>query len=113
MKTQATTALETFAEMAPELRRAAILDDSGELVAASTGDPAWSKLAGAVVDAVDGVEGEPFDSGHVALEEGEVFVVRENGLVMVAVTERLVLASLTLFDMRMSLRGLDSGGADA
>ena len=42
-----------------------------------------------------------------------MFVVRENGLVMVAVTERLVLASLTLFDMRMSLRGLDSGGADA
>ena len=99
--------------MAPELRRAAILDETGRVVATSGTDPSWSQKAAAVVAAIGAVEENPFDSGHVALDEGEVFVVRENGMVMVAVTERLVLASLTLFDMRMSLRGLTPEAADA
>jgi hypothetical protein len=109
----ATRILESFAEMAPELRRAAILDEGGELLAASSEDSSWAVRAKAVIEALDQVETAPFDSGHIATEEGEVFVVRENGALMVAVTERLVLASLTIFDMRMSLRSLTGSKADA
>ena len=105
--------LESFAEMAPELRRAAILDEDGNLLAASGEDESWAGRATAVVEALDSVQSEPVDSGHIATDEGEVFVVRENGAVMVAVTERLVLASLTIFDMRMSLRSLTGSKADA
>ena len=48
---------------------------------------------------------------HVATEDGEAFAVRQGDLAMVAVTERFVLASLMLFDMRSVLRDLTSGTA--
>jgi hypothetical protein len=45
----------------------------------------------------------------VATGEGEVFAVRDDELAVVAVTERFVLASLTIFDMRAVLRDLKAG----
>ncbi|MGB0121246.1 MAG: hypothetical protein WBP55_09875, partial [Solirubrobacterales bacterium] len=55
----------------------------------------------------------PVDSAHLATDEAEIFVVREKGLVLVAVTARFVLASLTGFDLRMALRDLSKGAENA
>lgn len=94
--------------MEPELKAAAIFRGDGgpaDLVAA-TGDLGWAGNAGDVARAVRNAAEGGFDSAHIALEQGEVFVVAEAGFTLVAATGRFVLASLTRFDARMCLRDL-------
>lgn len=101
--------LENLAELEPELRGAAIFSRDGtrrELVAARDDDDEWAEAAAEVADAVELAASGEFDSAHVALDDGEVFVVAEAGFTLVASTGRFVLASLTGYDMRMSLRDL-------
>lgn len=96
-----------LAELEPDVRAAGIFNSDGSPVASSAPDlPAFLEAAPELIGAISSVceEGREFDSCHVALEDGEVFMVRESGLTMIAVTERFVLASLTGFDMRMALR---------
>lgn len=100
--------LEELAELEPELKGAAIIGAGGEAVAARSEDPGWAEGAAALLGAVDSAGDRPVDSAHIATGRGEVFVVREGDLALVAVTGRFVLASLTGFDMRMSLRDLNS-----
>jgi len=109
-------AIESLAEMEPELRRAAVFAGDGAAgpVLATTGDPDWTetarRLAGELAAATPG----DFDSAHVALDSGEVFVLADAGYTLVATTGRFVLASLTRFDARMCLRDLaaERGGKD-
>gem|GEM_PF-1179789 len=97
--------LENLAELEPELVSAGIFDSGLEPVATSSTDVAWSKQAAALLEALEaGSAGQTLDSAHVASTAGEVFVVTESGLSLVAVTGRYVLASLTSYDMRMALR---------
>lgn len=97
-----------LAELEPDVRAAGIFDSDGRPVASSAPDlPGFLEAAPRLLEAVESAsapQGREFDSCHIALEDGEVFAVREAGLTMVAVTERFVLASLTGFDMRMALR---------
>lgn len=107
--------LENLAELEPELKAAAILDAGGKAVA-STGTGvgiAWFDAAGDLLDSVDSVRERPVDSAHLATETAEIFVVRESGFSLVAVTGRFVLASLTSFDMRMALRDVFKGESHA
>ena len=95
-----------LAEISPQLRGCAILSERGELLAAS-GDPeAWSAAAAELIAAADAGGTEPASHAHVATADGEAFLVREAGLVAVAVSERFVLASLMIFDLRAVLREL-------
>ena len=74
---------------------------------ASSGDPeAWGTAAADLLAAADSAGSEPAAHAHVATADGEVFGVRETGLAAVAVTERFVLASLVVFDLRTALREL-------
>ena len=99
--------LSFLTEMSPDLRGAAILDDDGAVLAASGEEPeAWGEAARALLAAADAADPEPAEQVHVASESGEVFALRLEGLVAVAVTERFALASLILFDMRQALREL-------
>jgi hypothetical protein len=98
--------LEELAELEPELRGAAIIGPGGTTLAVRSEDPGWAGDAIALLGAVDAAGVREVDSAHIATEQAEVFVVREGDLALVAVTERFVLASLTGFDMRMSLRDL-------
>jgi hypothetical protein len=99
-------ALAVLHEMSPDLRGGAILDSSGEVVAAS-GDPGdWGSGAAKLFAAADAAGSEPAEAVHVATEAGEVFALRHAGLVGVTVTERFTLASLALYDLRSALRGL-------
>lgn len=98
-------------ELSPEMRGGAILDR--EKVLAASGDGAeWGEAAGGLLVLSDEV-GEAAEQVHVATESGEVFAVRDAGLLAVAVTERFVLASLMAFDMRSVLRDLAASGAPA
>jgi hypothetical protein len=98
-------------EVSPEMRGCAILSEAGGTLAASGDLEAWGDAAGRLISAGDAVTGEPTTHTHVATGEGEVFSVREGGLVGVAVTERFVLASLMVFDLRTVLRDIAVSGA--
>jgi hypothetical protein len=93
-------------EISPEMRGCAILSEAGGTLAASGELDAWAAAARKLIAAGDAARGEPAAHSHVATGEGEVFCVRENSLVGVAVTERFVLASLMVFDLRSVLRDL-------
>ncbi len=106
----AEAALAFLTEMSPDLRGAAILEDGGEVLAA-TGEPGrWGEDAAALFALADGAEAEAVEQVHVATEQGEVFALRHAGFAVVAVTERFALASLLFFDMRSTLRELAKGG---
>lgn len=96
--------LDNLAELEPELVSAGIFKDRRP-VAVTSGSDGWPDAAIEVLEAVEaGSGGEAVDSAHIAASGGEVFVVRDSGLELVAVTGRFVLASLTGYDMRMALR---------
>jgi hypothetical protein len=104
-------ALAFLAEMSPDLRGAAILDSAGAVLAATAAVGRWAEDGSALLEVADHAGEEPVEQLHVDTEQGEVFSVRSEGLVAIAVTERFALASLMLFDLRSILRDLASGAA--
>jgi hypothetical protein len=93
-------------EISPEMRGCAILDAGGEVLASTGEQEDWTQRSRELLAAVDSAGEEPAAHAHIATGDGEVFCVRQDGLVAVAVTERFVLASLMLFDLRAVLREL-------
>lgn len=93
-------------EISPEMRGCAILDAGGEVLASSGEDDAWKQASHELLEAADSAGGESAAHAHVATGDGEVFCVRHEGMTAVAVTDRFVLASLMLFDLRAVLRDL-------
>ena len=67
---------------------------------------AWGGASRELLEAADRADGQKAAHVHIATADGEVFCVREGQLVAVAVTDRFVLASLMIFDLRAALRGL-------
>lgn len=108
----AEAALAFLAEMSPDLRGAAILDSSGDVLAADGEPERWREDAAALFAVADRAAAEPVEQVHVATEQGEVFALRHAGLAAVVVTERFALASLMLFDMRSTLRELAQGAGE-
>ncbi|HSK49638.1 MAG TPA: hypothetical protein VK889_03990 [Solirubrobacterales bacterium] len=102
-------ALSFLTEMSPDLRGAAILSEEGAVLAASGEEERWAEDAATLLAVADGAGSEPVEQVHIGTEQGEVFALRHEGLVAVAVTERFALASLMLFDMRAVLRDLARG----
>jgi hypothetical protein len=105
--------LENLGELEPELRAAAVIGRDGATLASTGSEPEWSARAAELLGALDRAGGREIDSAHLATPSGEIFVVREGGLALVAVTGRFVLASLTSFDIRMALRDLNQEAARA
>lgn len=106
----AASALAYLTEMSPDLRGGAILDAAGTVLAASDRPERWRDDAETLLAVADGAGAEPIEQLHIATEQGEVFAVRGEGLVALAVADRFALASLLLFDMRAILRDLAEGG---
>jgi predicted regulator of Ras-like GTPase activity (Roadblock/LC7/MglB family) len=106
----ADAALAFLTEMSVDLRGAAILDSDGAVLAATADPERWREDAANLFAVADSAGGEQVEQVHVATEQGEVFALRHQGLVAVAVTERFALSSLMFFDMRSILRGLARGG---
>jgi photosystem II stability/assembly factor-like uncharacterized protein len=97
-------ALARLAELAVDLRAAAILGDDGTVLATTGPGNEWAEqsleLIGSARDAVGGV----VDRLHIGTTDGEVFALPEHGRWCVAITERFTLASLLIFDLRVVLR---------
>jgi hypothetical protein len=91
------------------MRGCAIFAESGALLAATGNRERWGAAGQELIAAADAAGGEPVAQSHVATGDGEAFCVREGGMVAVAVTERFVLASLMMFDLRNTLRRLSFG----
>jgi hypothetical protein len=100
-----------FQSLSSTMRGCAIFDEEGMLAATGDGER-WYEAGRALVEAADGATASEASHAHVATEEGEAFVLRLGGVVMVAVTDRFVLASLVFADMRAALRDA-AGGAPA
>ena len=96
----AEAALAFLTEMSPDLRGAAILDADGAVLAASGDAERWGEAPRRCSRPPTRADAEPAEQVHVATEQGEVFALRHDGLVAVAVSERFALASLLFFDMR-------------
>lgn len=106
LRQRARLVLDTLAGLEPELRAAAVIAADGEVLASTTEDEEFGRSASGFAEALDAAGQGELDSSHVATEDAEVFMVSEAGFSLVAVTARFVLASLTSFDIRMSLRDL-------
>jgi hypothetical protein len=92
------------------VRACAVLDRSGEVLAASADNDRaardWAGQAERIWDAAaDPARPAPVHV-HVATEGGEVFAVRGEGGAIIAVADRFALASLMLCDLRAALRDL-------
>jgi hypothetical protein len=99
-------AVSNLEQISPQMRGCAILSEEGEVLAASGDAESWGTAARELIAAADSAGGEAVAHAHVATGNGEAFCVREHELVAVAVTDRFALASLMLFDMRITLRQL-------
>ena len=97
-------------EMSVGLRGCAILGPGGEPLAASGDSTPWAEAGGRLFAAARaGAPGEAPVHVHVGTEDGEAFALRHGELLMIAVTERFVLTSLVLSDMRTLLRDVAAG----
>lgn len=99
-------------EVAPGIRALAVLKGD-QLLAASSEGP-WLERAERLWELADAetADGAAANQIHVGIEEGEVFGLRDGSLRVVAVTNRLVLASLVFWDLRAVVRGIRAGGSD-
>lgn len=93
-------------EISPLMRGCAILDASGDVIAATGDAAAWKEPAERLISAVDAtpVADGAATHAHVATEDGEAFLVREADYHAVAVFERFCLSSLVFFDLRAAIR---------
>jgi hypothetical protein len=92
--------------MAADLRGCVILAADGSPLAAS-GDPEpWAEAARGLLAAADRAAGEEITQAHIGTEDGEAFAIRQDGYALIAAADRFTLASLMLFDMRITLRRL-------
>ncbi len=96
-------------EISPQLRGCVLLSAQGEVLAASGEAEPWGEAARELLAAADAAQSEPAAYAHIATGDGEVFCVRERELTAIAVTERFVLASLMVIDLRSVLRDLAAG----
>lgn len=98
------------------VRACAVLDRSGEVLAASAEDDRaardraardWAEQAERIWDAAADPARPPPVHVHIAIEGGEVFAVRDEGGAIIAVADRFALSSLMLCDLRAALRDLE------
>jgi predicted regulator of Ras-like GTPase activity (Roadblock/LC7/MglB family) len=109
----AATALADLTEISTQVDAAVLLDEAGAVLAAAPDDSARSeRLARMAVDLLAAARERSESSGRVltqleaALREGSVFVAREDGRSIVAVTGASPTSGLVLYDLRTCLRTL-------
>lgn len=95
--------------MSADLRGCVIVDPDGRVLAGSGGADRWADAASGMLAAADAAAGEPVTHAHIGTEDGEVFVVRQDGYALIAAAERFALAGLMVFDSRAVLRDLVRG----
>ena len=109
----AATALADLTEISTQVEVAVLLDDSGAVLAAAPDDSTRSeRLARTAVDLLAAARERSESSGRTltqleaALREGSVFVARDDGRSIVAVTGASPTSGLVFYDLRACLRTL-------
>jgi predicted regulator of Ras-like GTPase activity (Roadblock/LC7/MglB family) len=109
----AASALADLTEISSQVEAAVVIDDAGAVVASTLADAERSaRLARAAVDLL-GAADKRFESGggaltqlEAALQEGSVFVAREEGRSIVATTGAEPTSGLVFYDLKTCLRSL-------
>ena len=92
------------------LRSCAVIDDRGEVLAAT--DPReWARRAERLWRAAADPTGADLAYVHVAIDAGELFAVRDERFTVIGIADRFSLASLILCDLRAALRRLERHSA--
>jgi predicted regulator of Ras-like GTPase activity (Roadblock/LC7/MglB family) len=109
----AASALADLTEISTQVEAAVLLDESGAVLAAAPDDPTRSeRLARTAVDLLAAARERSESSGRTltqleaALREGSVFVARDDGRSIVAVTGASPTSGLVFYDLRTCLRTL-------
>lgn len=92
------------------LRSCAVIDESGEVLAA-TDDRDWAPQAERLWKAAADPAGSDPAYVHVAIDAGELFAVRDERFTVIGIADRFSLASLILCDLRAALRRLEPAPA--
>jgi hypothetical protein len=108
-------ALRYLDELSTDIRAAVLLDERGELAAASEGAPG-DKLRERTLRLLSQADAAaPFDGGVTQVEAstvgGSVFAVRSEGWTIAVVTGRFALPSLMFYDLRSVLGDLGARAA--
>ena len=106
----AASALADLTEISTQVEAAVLLDESGAVLAAAPSDSTRSeRLARTAVDllaAAHESSGRTLTQLEAALREGSVFVARDDGRSIVAVTGASPTSGLVFYDLRACLRTL-------
>ena len=107
-------ALADLTEISAQVRAAVVLDGAGGVAASTLADEQRSReLAAAAARLLDAAaevrHGEPATQVHAATREGSVFVVRDGGRTIAAVTAAHPAAGLVFYDLKTCLRQIDEG----
>jgi predicted regulator of Ras-like GTPase activity (Roadblock/LC7/MglB family) len=109
----ATSALADLTEISTQVEAAVLFDESGAVLAAAPSDTARSeRLARTAVDLLAAAQARSGRSGRAltqleaALRDGSVFVAREDGRSIVALTGASPTSGLVFYDLRTCLRTL-------
>ena len=102
----AAQALQELRELSSQVTAAIVFDADGSVLATSPDDPAASaSLAASALELIAaaaelGAEGSDVTRVEVELEEGAVFVVREGGVTVGAITGPKPTSGLVVYDLR-------------
>ena len=109
----AASALADLTEISTQVEAAVLLDESGVVLAAAPDDSTRSeRLARTAVDVLAAASGRAESSGRTltqleaAFREGSVFVARDGGRSILAVTGASPTSGLVFYDLRACLRRL-------
>lgn len=108
----AAQALDELAELSSQIESAVVLSADGSVLAATHDDPARAAaLANTALDLVGAafelnIQPQEVTRVEVELEEGAVFVLRENGRTIAATTGPDPTSGLVVYDLRTCLHGI-------
>ena len=96
-------------ELSPDVRAAVLIDTAGSLVGVSPeGGEGLAELVRELVAEADAAAGAPAAQLEAQVERGAVFFTRDPRYVLAAVTRKVALSSLVLYDQRALLAAVES-----
>ncbi len=106
-------ALRELTELSSQIRAAVVLDAEGAALAASPDEGAGSRLTATALELVTaagdlGADAREVTRVEVELDDGAVFVVREEGLTVAAITGPRPTSGLVVYDLRTCAQAIDA-----
>jgi predicted regulator of Ras-like GTPase activity (Roadblock/LC7/MglB family) len=106
------SALADLTEISSQVEAAAVVDGDGAVLDSTIGEPATERLVQAGLGLLDAAASRFASTGRsvtqleAALRDGSIFVVREDGLGIVARTSARPTSGLVFYDLRTCLRAV-------